>query len=166
MLSCMTLDLSDLDALRARINAYAPYEGAGIVVTHIAPGGNEIQVEMALSDQNQNLVGTHFGGSLYAMVDPHLMILVMRRLGPGYVVWDKSASIDFLKPGVGTVSARIQITDAEIKSIRTACEGGDRHLPKWTVAIMDEKGDMVASVTKTLYVRREPHPAEQRNHPT
>ncbi|MGI9628264.1 MAG: YiiD C-terminal domain-containing protein [Longimicrobiales bacterium] len=150
----MSLDLSDLEALRARINGYAPYLGAGIVVTEVAD--DEIHVEMALTNQNRNLVGTHFGGSLYAMVDPHLMILVMRRLGARYVVWDKSASIEFLKPGVGTVRAHIQITDAEIESIRSACEGGNRHFPEWTVEITDGEGEVVATVAKTLYVRREP----------
>jgi acyl-coenzyme A thioesterase PaaI-like protein len=138
----------------ARLNAYAPYVGAGIVVTHLADDSSEIRVEMALTERNRNLVGTHFGGSLYAMVDPHLMILLIRRLGPDYLVWDKSASIDFVKPGQGTVRAIIRVTDEEVEAIRAATAGGGKHLPSWTLEVLDEAGAVVARVLKTLYVRR------------
>ena len=39
-----------------------------------------------------------FGGSLYAMTDPFFALMVMHNLSSDYVVWDKSASIDFLAP--------------------------------------------------------------------
>jgi len=109
---------------------------------------------MPLEASNANLVGTHFGGSLYAMVDPHLMILLVHRLGADYVVWDRSATIDFLHPGVGTVRAVIRITDAEIVAIREATAGGGKDLPTWTINVTDEAGEPIARVQKTLYVRR------------
>ncbi|MEQ8330287.1 MAG: DUF4442 domain-containing protein [Longimicrobiales bacterium] len=142
------------DALKARINAYGPYQGAGIRVTHVAVDASEIRVEMPLTESNTNLVGTHFGGSLYAMVDPHLMILLMARLGPEYVVWDRAAAIDFLRPGTGTVRATLRITEEEVEAIRAAAADGQKHLPEWTVEILDEADQVVASVRKTLYVRK------------
>jgi len=150
----MTHDSWDLEALRARLHAFAPYTGAGILVTHIAEDASEVRVEMPLTDRNANFVGTHFGGSLYSMVDPHLMVLLIHRLGPDYVVWDKEASIDFEKPGMGTVYATIRITDEEVEAIRSATANGDKHLPQWTLAILDTKDEVVATVLKTLYVRR------------
>ncbi len=141
-------------ALRAHLQAYAPYAGAGVVVTHIADDESEVRVEMPLTEQNVNAVGTHFGGSLYSMVDPHLMLLLIRRLGPDYVVWDKEANIRFEKPGVGTVHAMIRITDEEVDAIRSATATGDKHLPQWTLAVLDEQNEVVATVLKTLYVRR------------
>ncbi len=149
----------DLHELTERLEAYAPYRGAGIRVTHVAEDASEIRVEMPLTDENANLVGTHFGGSLYAMVDPHLMILLMLRLGPEYVVWDESATVEFVKPGVGTVHATIRVTDDEVEAIRVATEDGGRHLPKWTLEVLDESGDVVTVVHKTLYVRRRPSPS-------
>ncbi len=142
------------EALRARLHTYPPYAGAGVLVTHIAEDASEVRVEMPLTDRNVNLVGTHFGGSLYSMVDPHLMILLSQRLGPDYIVWDKEANIDFRKPGRGTVHATIRITDEEVEAIRSATANGDKHLPQWTLAILDERDEVVATVLKTLYVRR------------
>jgi acyl-coenzyme A thioesterase PaaI-like protein len=150
----MTHGSWDLEALRARLHAFAPYTGAGILVTHMAKDGSEVRVEMPLTDTNANFVGTHFGGSLYSMVDPHLMVLLIHRLGPDYVVWDKEANIDFQKPGLGTVYATIRITDEEVEAIRSATANGDKHLPQWTLAILDTKDEVVATVLKTLYVRR------------
>ena len=150
----MTHDRWNPEALRASFRAYPPYAGAGVLVTHIAEDASEVRVEMPLTDSNVNLVGTHFGGSLYSMVDPHLMILLIQRLGPDYVVWDKEANIDFRKPGRGTVHATIRITDEEVEAIRSATANGDKHLPQWTLAILDERDEVVATVLKTLYVRR------------
>ncbi len=142
------------EALRAHLQAYPPYAGAGVLVTHIAEDASEVHVEMPLTERNVNAVGTHFGGSLYSMVDPHLMLLLMQRLGPDYVVWDKEANIRFEKPGVGPVHATIRITDEEVDAIRSATATGDKHLPQWTLAILDEQDEVVATVLKTLYVRR------------
>lgn len=144
----------DSEAVRSRINGYAPYVGAGITVTHVSPDASEIRVQMRLQDTNRNLVGTHFGGSLYAMVDPHLMILLMGRLGPRYTVWDKSATIDFVKPGTGLVQATIRVSNTEVEAIRTATRDGVPAFPEWVIDVMDEQGDVVASVGKTLYVRK------------
>jgi acyl-coenzyme A thioesterase PaaI-like protein len=150
----MTEDSWNPEALRVRLHAYPPYAGAGVLVTHIAEDASEIRVEMPLTDSNVNLVGTHFGGSLYSMVDPHLMILLTERLGLDYVVWDKEAKIDFRRPGLGTVRATIRITDEEVEAIRLATANGDKHLPQWTLAILNEQDEVVATVLKTLYVRR------------
>ncbi len=150
----MTHDSWNPEALRARLHTYPPYAGAGVLVTHIAEDASEVRVEMPLTDRNVNLVGTHFGGSLYSMVDPHLMILLIQRLGPDYVVWDKDANLEFRKPGRVTVHATIRITDEEVEAIRSATANGDKHLPQWTLAILDEQDEVVATVLKTLYVRR------------
>lgn len=142
------------DALRNRINDYAPYAGALIEVTYLAEDAGEIRVEMPLSERNANIVGTHFGGSLYSMVDPHPMILLTQRLGPGYVIWDQAATINFLRPGRGTVYATVRVTDSDVEAIRSATARGQKYLPQWELEITDGEGEVVASVLKTLYVRR------------
>ena len=50
--------------------------------------------------------------------------------------------------------AAIRITEEEVDAIRSATANGDRHLPQWTLAILDEQDEVVATVLKTLYVRR------------
>lgn len=78
------------------LNHYAPYRGAGIQIESIELKKYAIRVKMPLTRQNRNIVGVHFGGSLYSMVDPFYMLLLMHHLGPRYIVWDKAADITFL----------------------------------------------------------------------
>ena len=140
--------------LKLVLNIYPPYLFAGVRVTRIDPGWRELHVSMKLHWFNQNAVGTHFGGSLYSMVDPHLMLLLMQTLGNDYIVWDKSAEIEFHKPGKGRVHSVIRVTDEVLDEIRCKIEGGDVYQPRYELAILDEDGDIVATVIKVLHIRR------------
>ena len=140
--------------LRRGMNLWPPFLGAGIKVESIAKDFRHARVRLKLGLLNRNIVGVHFGGSLFAMTDPFFMILVRNQLGKGYVVWDQSAKIDFLKPGKGTVRAEFEITDAEVKEIVSAAANGQKVLRDFSVEVKDAGGDVVARVVKTLYVRK------------
>ena len=133
---------------------YGPYFGAGVRVTYISPDWRELRVIMKLHWYNRNIMGTHFGGSLYSMIDPHLMLLLMQLLGKEYIVWDKAAEIEFVRPGTGTVSSVITVSDAELDDIMKNTTDGRKYLPEFNLNIVDENGETVAKVKKVLYIRR------------
>jgi acyl-coenzyme A thioesterase PaaI-like protein len=137
------------------LRIWPPYAGAGIRVTrHRRDGLSWFEVAMKLRWWNRNYVGTHFGGSLYAMADPFFMLILIEGLGPEYVVWDKAATIRFRKPGRGTVRARFEIAGEEVAAIRVAADRDDKVEPKFIAEIRDDEGELVAEVEKLLYVRR------------
>lgn len=138
------------------INFYPPMIGAGIRVTRTSDDFTEIDVEMKLRWWNRNVVGTQFGGSLYMMCDPFFMAILMTNLGRDYIVWDKAARIDFLKPGRGRVTARFRIPPEVIAEIRAQADSGPKVEPEFEVDVVDDHGVVVARVHKTLYVRRKP----------
>ena len=142
--------------LRWLLNLYPPYLGAGIRVQHISPDLRSVKVAMKLTRWNRNYVGTQFGGSLYAMVDPFYMLLLIEQLGRDYIVWDKAASIDFIAPGKGPVFAEFHVDDALLDDIRQQTATGKKCLPRVQVDIRDGAGERVARVDKTLYVRLKP----------
>jgi len=142
--------------LRLLMNLWPPFIGAGIHVERLSPDYTEAVVRMRLGLLNRNYMGTHFGGSLYAMTDPFFALLVMHQLGRGYVVWDKASSIDYKLPGRGTVRARFRVTPEQVEAIRQATAGGDKFEPAFTVEVVNRKGEVVATVEKTVYVRRKP----------
>lgn len=133
---------------------YPPYLGAGVRVRSAAPDLSRVEVELRLAPWNRNYVGTHFGGSLYSMCDPFFMLMLMSRLGPGYVVWDKAASIEFVRPGRGRVSATFALAADRVAEIRRAADAGEKVLPRFVVTVVDEAGEAVARIEKVLYVRR------------
>ncbi len=59
------------------------------------------------------------------MTDPFWMIMVMRRIGPGYVVWDQAADIRFEKPGRGTVAVEFRLDDAVVEQLHAAAADGE-----------------------------------------
>lgn len=140
--------------LKRILNIYGPYLGAGIRVEYISRDWKQVRVSMQLRWYNRNIVGVHFGGSLYSMVDPHLMLMLMRLLGDSYLVWDKSASIDFIRPGSGRVRANFAITDEELDRIREQVDLNRKYQPKFSVAVVDENEKIVARIRKVLYVRK------------
>ena len=136
------------------INTYPPYLGAGIRFLRRESDAHTLKVELKLRFWNRNLFGTQFGGSLYSMCDPWFVFLLVRHLGPGYVVWDKAASIEFLRPGRGRVTATFHVPPAKVEEIRAAADRDGKTEPLLTVDVVADDGEVVARVTKTLWVKR------------
>ena len=136
------------------LNIYPPYLGTGISVKSISFDYKNVTVQMKMRWYNKNYVNTHFSGSIYAMTDPFFMLMLLQILGPSYVVWDKSATIDFIKPGRGTLTAKFCLSDEDINNILKNCENGKKYLPEFTVYVKDEQNDIVAKVKKVLYIKK------------
>ena len=141
-------------SMRRLINFWPPFLGAGIKVKRFKDDITSVDVQLKMHWWNKNYVGTHFGGSLYAMTDPFYMVILMENLGRDYIVWDKGAKIDFKKPGKGTLKAHFNIPAEEIERIKEQADTNYKVEPEFTVQVKDEGGDVVAEVHKTLYVRR------------
>jgi acyl-coenzyme A thioesterase PaaI-like protein len=139
--------------LRKLVNLYPPFLGAGIRIK-FDDTANKVTVSMKLTWYNRNYVGTHFGGSLYTMCDPFYMILLMDILGKEYIVWDKSAKIEFLKPGRSTVHAEFYIPDDLIEQIKKEVNEKGKAVPEFVAQVKDENNEVVARVHKYIYIRK------------
>lgn len=132
---------------------YPPFWGAGIRPIFVSPDFRKITVELKLRFWNQNYLGTQFGGSLYSMTDPFYMLMLIENLGPGFTVWDKSASIRYFRPGRGRVCAHFHLSEEEIVKIRQQVTSAGKLEPSFTIEIRDDAGDLIAQVEKTISVR-------------
>jgi len=138
---------------RRGINLWPPFLFSGIHVTHLGDDYRHARVELRMRPWNRNYVGTHFGGSLFAMTDPFWMLLVLQSIGRDYIVWDRAGTIDFLKPGRGVVHARFDLDEAVLDELRAGAAGGDKVLRWFDTDVVDSDGEVVAKVRKQLYVR-------------
>jgi hypothetical protein len=107
-----------------------------------------------LNLQTRNYVGSIFGGSLYGAVDPLYMLMLIRLLGPAYVVWDKAATIRFLKPGRATLYATVRVEDAELDEIRRRLVTETRIDRTYCISLVDAQGTVHAEVDKVIQIRR------------
>jgi hypothetical protein len=143
-----------VEYFQTMLNLYFPFLGAGIWVTHIEKDFSCFKVEMKLTGLNRNFVHSHFGGSLYMMCDPFYMFILMQNLGEEFIVWDKAAKIDFIKPGMGTVKVEFKISQEEISTIKQEAITKGKLLKVFSAQILDENEVIVANVEKTLYIRK------------
>jgi acyl-coenzyme A thioesterase PaaI-like protein len=139
---------------RCRFNFFPAYRGTGGRIEYIAHDYREIRVRLPLSWRTRNYVGTIFGGSIYGAVDPIYMIMLIKNLGPDYIVWDKSATVRFRKPGRTTLHARFIVTAEELDEIRTLLQTAERTDRTYRIELIDADGTVHAEVDKIIHVRR------------
>jgi hypothetical protein len=88
------------------------------------------------------------------MCDPFFMVMLIENLGAGYVVWDKSATIRFKRPGKGTVKTTFHLPQERIDEIRAQADALGKTEPTFQLTVTDAEGNVVAEVDKLLYVRK------------
>lgn len=122
-------------------------------IIYVADDLKNVTVKIPLSYKNKNYVGSIFGGSLFAAVDPIPMIQLMYLLEEKYIVWDKSAQIRFKRPAREHVYATFEFTKEEIEEIIQKVEANKEiEHPKITY-ITNKIGDIIyCEVTKMIYI--------------
>lgn len=136
-----------------KINWYPPYLGMGIRVRSFRDDFTRFEVELRARWYNRNLFGTHFGGGLYAMADPFFVFIIAMNFGNGYIVWDKSAAIDYLKPAKGTILGVFEISKDRLAEIRAEVDELGKNTYHFEANLVDADGQVVARVMKEVYVR-------------
>jgi hypothetical protein len=146
------------ESLRSRLtrwgfNLFPAYRGTGGRITYLAGDWREVRVKLPLTWRTRNAVGTIYGGSIYGAVDPVYMIMLMRILGRGYVIWDKAATVQFKRPGRSTLFACFTLDEPETESIKAELRERPALERTYTVDLTDADGVVHATVSKTLHIR-------------
>lgn len=98
-------------------------------------------------------MNTIFGGSMFAAVDPILMIQLVYLIGDDYIVWDKSAEIAFKRPAKENLYADFVFTEDELKEIKTKVAAQNEFEIVKPVNLTNKDGSKVyCEVKKRLYI--------------
>ena len=141
-------------SFRWGFNLFPAYRGTGGRVIYVADDWHEVRVKLPLNWRTRNYVGTIYGGSIYGAIDPIYMLMLMRILGPGYIVWDKAANVRFRKPGKGTLFADFLLTQEEIREIKDLADNARSIDRVYNVELKDKDGVVHAQIEKTLYISK------------
>ncbi len=141
-------------SFRWGFNLFPAYRGTGGRVTYISEDWLDVSIKIPLSWRTRNYVGTIYGGSIYGAVDPIYMLMLMRVLGPDYVIWDKAAAIRFKKPGKSTLYADFALSTAEIDEIKRLAET-ERSIDRvYNLELKDKNSVVHAFIEKTIYISK------------
>lgn len=138
--------------VRLGFNFHPAFRGTGGRVVYVARDLRHIRICLPLSWRTKNIVGSLYGGSLFAITDGAHPMMLMAALGDGFVVWDKSASIRFRKPGYSTLYADFVLSDEEVAGIYAALAENPELEQTFVVELKDAQGVVHAAVERTVYI--------------
>ena len=143
-----------VELVRIAFNFWPCLRGAGGRVTYIAKDFSKLTVKLKFNWRTRNVVGTIFGGSLYASTDPFYMLMLMQILGKDYVVWDKGCTIKFKRPAKETLYANFEITPAMVEKIKADVAQQNEITFTWPLQYKNKDGLVFTEFEKVLYVTR------------
>ena len=148
---------------RQFMNWYPMYFGTGGKILFWSGDSREVHLRLRRNIWTYNYVGTIFGGSMFAAADPFYMLMLLRILGNKYVVWDKTGSIRFRKPGRQTLYARFEITDEQLATVRQAVATNGQTEQTFTLQWLDANGVVHAQIERLCYIADKQHYEERKN---
>ena len=147
--------------VRRVLNLWPPFWGAGIKITELSDDFRYCRVRLKRRWWNQNANRSQYGGSIFSLTDPIYSMMLMGVLGEQYYVWDKQASIDFIKPGTSELHAEFVISNDVLDEIQRSTLTGDKHFPEFVTHVKNRHGDVVSTIERTLYIRKKAQFREQ-----
>ena len=129
------------------------YRGTGARLDYIADDWGEVRIHLALSWRTRNYVATIFGGSLFGALDPIYMVMLIKLLGPEFIVWNKAATIRYLRPGRSRLTATFRISEGLLAAIRAEAVAAGRVERAFEAELVDETGQVHAACTQTIHIR-------------
>lgn len=153
--------LAEPGKFRILASLYPPLLGSGIRIAHVSDDWTHGTVRMRVLRWTANAHGAAFGGALFSATDALYGMLLMGQLGKDYEVWTKSARIDFLLPGKGTLTSSVRVEEAEVAEIRDrlAADPTRRITVDHAVTLVNEAGEDVAVAYHTMSVQLRNRPA-------
>lgn len=142
--------------LKWALSLYPPLLFQRIWVKKFHKGFRGVDVKISNSFLNRNYNGSIFGGTIYAATDPFYAILfdqLMQRKGYKCRVWLKSASIQYLKPGLTNLYFTLKITDEMIAEAEQALNEYGKFVKAYPMELYNKQGELCATVINEVYLR-------------
>ncbi|KOO14157.1 translation elongation factor P (EF-P) [Vibrio xuii] len=149
------------NVVKFALNIWPPFWGSGIKILSISDDFREVKMRLKLRWWNKNANRTQYGGSIFSLTDPVYSLMLMGILGEQYYVWDKEASINFIKPGQSDLFADFCVSQDQLQDILNKTANGDKCFPEFITYVKDKNGTVVSEVQRKLYVRKKPKYREE-----
>jgi hypothetical protein len=126
-------------------------------MTHVSTDLRHMRARLGHGWRTKNIVGSIYGGSLFAVTDgPHPMML-MAALGPKVVVWDKSASIRYRKPAFTDLTVDFTLSESDLKKIQEQLQQHQECEHDFSMELLNSQGQAHASIVRTVYIATREH---------
>lgn len=162
IISFLTGIMGKGNAFKFLFNISPMYRGTGGRLIEVHDNLQYVKIKLPLNYKTKNYVGTLYGGHMYSCVDGIFMVQLINILKDDYVVWDKSATIRFRRPGNQTLYAEFELSDEFIQQIKTEIAELNEKDYTLHVDIKDKDGKLYAEVEKVIYIASKEYYKEKR----
>lgn len=138
--------------LQLGFNWHPAFRATGGRVQQVSSDLQHIVVRLPLRRRTRNIVGSLYGGFLFAITDGVHAAMLMAGLNRRVVVWDKAAQIRYRRPGYQTLYADFHISPQELDDIRRRLDHHHETEASFTVELKDPQGQIYTTVERTLYI--------------
>ncbi|MGA1471454.1 MAG: DUF4442 domain-containing protein, partial [Burkholderiaceae bacterium] len=136
--------------------------GTGGRLISVSPDFLTITARLRYNWRTKNIMGSVYGGSLFAVTDGPHPIMLMAALGPESVVLDKAASIRYRKPAYEDLTVQFHFSPEEILEIEHRLQRENEFEYQVSMDLTGMDGSVFATVDRTLYVTTRRFMAEKR----
>jgi len=137
---------------RRRLEWYPPFWLMRIRVIELSEDGRRIYLRLPLTMFARNMGDSMFGGYQASIADP-VAAMSCNRVFPGYSVFTRAMSIDFMHPGNSHLELRFDMPPETEKMIAEDLANKGRSTPTFTYGLYREDGVMCSRVENAVAIR-------------
>ena len=139
---------------RQRLEWYPPFFLMRVKVLELSDDGARVRLRLPLTAFSRNMGDSMFGGYQAALADP-IAALACAKHFPGYDVWTRAMSIDFIAVGNSDLELRFEFDVAIETKIRDDLAARGRSTPSFEYAFFRGDGEKCSMVMNTVAIRPE-----------
>lgn len=137
---------------RKRLEWYPPFLVMRIKVLELSEDWRRVRIRLPLNTFSTNPGGVMFGGYQASLADP-IAAIACARVFPGYSVWTRGLTLDFLQGGSTDLELRFDFQADQERAIRSELEARGRATPVFEYAYYRTDGALCTRILNTVAIR-------------
>ena len=139
-------------SVRQRLEWYPPFWLMRVRVLEVTDDWQTIRLRLPLTAASRNMGGSMFGGYQAALADPVAALACARRY-PGYAVWTRAMSIDFIAEGNSDLELRFEFDPDLDAQICTELAEKGRSTPSFEYGFFRQDGVQCSRIINKVAIR-------------
>ena len=137
---------------RKRLEWYPPFFVMRIRVLELSDDWRRVRIRLPLNGFSRNPGGVMFGGYQASLADP-IAALACARVFPGYSVWTRGLTLDFLRGGSTDLELRFEFPAEQEAAIRRELDERGRATPVFQYGYHLADGTQCTQILNTVAIR-------------
>lgn len=137
---------------RRRLEWYPPFFFMGVKVIEMQDDWSRVRIRLPLNARSKNMGDSMFGGYQASLADPIAALACAKRF-PGYSVWTRAMTIDFIREGNSDLELRFEFDEKLNHVIKEELQQKGRSTPIFEYALYRDDGEICSKIKNTVAIR-------------